>query len=123
MQHTQLTGIAQMIRRLMTQNLQGTLHAGARRNSRLGATAQVRIIKIRKAVRGRTNLLAGARLTPRGQGASRTHTLQQLRNGLAVTDHHAVGAAHLTCLRDNVQATSRTHQRERRLRAGAGNLQ
>ena len=38
----------------MTQNLQGTLHAGARRNSRLSATAQVRIIKIRQTVRGRT---------------------------------------------------------------------
>ena len=107
----------------MTQNLQGTLHAGARRNSRLRATAQVRVIKIRQTVRGRTNLLAGARLTPRGQGAGRAHALQQLRNRLAVTDHHAVGTAHLARLRDNVQATSRTHQRERRLRAGAGNLQ
>ena len=123
MQHTQLTGIAQMIRRLMTQNLQGTLHASARRNSRLSATAQVRIIKIRQTVRGRTNLLAGTRLTPRGQGAGRAHTLQQLRNRLAVTHHHTVGAAHLACLRNNVQATSRTHQRERRLRTGTGNLQ
>ena len=102
MQHTQLTGIAQMIRSLMTQNLQSTLDAGTRRNSSLGATAQVRIIKICQAVRGRTNLLAGARLTPRGQGAGRAHTLQQLRNGLAVTHHHTIGAAHLTCLRNNV---------------------
>ncbi len=33
-----------------------------------------------------------------------------------------VGAAYLACLRNNIQATSRTHQRKRRLRAGAGNL-
>ena len=122
MQHTQLTGIAQMIRHLLTQNQQGTLHAGARCNSRLSATAQVRIIKIRQTVSGRTNLLAGARLTPRGQSTGRAHTLQQLRNGLAVTHHHTVGAAHLACLRNNIQATSCTHQRKRRLRAGAGNL-
>ncbi len=108
---------------LIAQNFEGALHAGAGRHGGLGATAQVSVIKVGQSVGGRAHLLAGAGLTPGGEGAGRAHALEQLRNGLAVAHHHAVGTAHLAGLRNDVEATGGTHESQGGLGAGAGKLQ
>src|SRR5689334_2144313 len=121
--HPQLARHGQVLRRVRAEDLQGAFHPRARRHRGARAAAQVGVVEVGQPVGGGPDLAAHPALLPGRYGLVRAQPGQHGGDRLAVPDHHPVHPAHVAGLGVDLQPPRGADQGERRLGAGAGDLQ
>ena len=120
--HPEFAGVFEVLRDVVAQDLQGPVHPGARRHSRLSGAAEVGVVEVGEPVRGGPHFLAHAPLFPDHEGVVGPHPGEQRGDGVAVADHHAVHSPDFPGLGLYPQPPGCTDQREGGFRTGAGDL-
>jgi 4-amino-4-deoxy-L-arabinose transferase-like glycosyltransferase len=113
--HPQLAGHRQVLRRVVTEDLEGALDARAGRHRGARAAAQVGVIEVRQPVGGGPDLAPHPPFLPGQHGLVGTEPGQHGADRLAVPDDHAVHAAHIPRLGVHLQPAGGAHQGEGRL--------
>ncbi len=108
---TELTCLLKVLRHLIAEDLQSTLNTGARCDSSLSRTSEVRVIEVDEAVDPCAHLTALAHLVPRLCRARGTHRQQHGANRIGITNDNPRNPADLARLRLNTDATCRTNKR------------
>src|SRR6516165_6464551 len=119
----ELTRDDQVLGRGAAEDLQGPLHPRAGRHRGPGAAPQVRVVEVREPVRGGPDLAPHPPVLPGEHAVVGTQPGQQRTDRVAIPDHHAVHAADLPGLGVNLQPPCGADHGQRRLGAGAGDLQ
>src|SRR6266571_4388388 len=119
----QLPGAGQMVRGVVAEDLQGAGDPGSGGHRGARRAAQIGVVEVGQPVRGGTDLPADPPFLPGQHAGMRAQPGEQVRDRVAVLDHHAVHAAYIAGLRGDPDPPGGAHQRQRRLRAGAGDLQ
>src|SRR3954471_2765195 len=116
-------GDEQVLGSVPGEDLQGPLHAGARRHGRTGGAAQVGVVEVGQPVGRGPDLAAHAPFLPGQDGVVRAHAGQQGADRVAVADDDPVGAADLAGLGRDAETAGGAHQCHGRLGPGAGDLE
>lgn len=111
-----------MFRNVVAQDLQRTLNACPRGNRGLRGTTKVGVIEVSQTVCVCPNFLAGTALFPHLDRLNNADLLQQLANGFAITQNHAILPTNLARLGCNTKPAGSANKRQRNLRARAHDL-
>src|SRR5699024_1424987 len=99
----QRTRHLQMVGNLVTEDLQCALDPRTRGHRGTRRTSEVRIVEVRKAVRGRAHLAAHPPLLPTQERLVCAETCEHRTDRLAVTDDHAIDPPYFTRLRGDAE--------------------
>src|SRR5918998_6057898 len=113
----------QMSRGVVGEQLQGSADPRRRSHRRAGGSAQVGVIEVGQSVGGGAYFTAHPAFFPGQYRVVRTKPGEQRADGVAVTDHHSIGAPDLARLGLDAQPAGGPHEGQRRLRARAGHFQ
>src|SRR5918998_23095 len=113
----------QMSRGVVGEQLQGSADPRRRSHRRAGGSAQVGVIEVGQSVGGGAYFTAHPAFFPGQYRVVRTEPGEQRADGVAVTDHHSIGAPDLARLGLDAQPAGGPHEGQRRLRARAGHFQ
>ena len=119
----QTPGGQQVRRHVVAEDVEGARDPRRGGDGGAGRAAQVGVVEVGQPVRGGPDLAAHPPLLPGQHALVRAHPGEQGADGVAVADHHPVRAADLPRLRGDAEPAGRADQRQRRLRAGAGDLE
>jgi hypothetical protein len=100
------TGIHEVLRDVIAQNLERSFYPGARRYGSLCAATKVGVIKIYEAVGCCAHLTPRAQLLPQFNASGGAHEREERRNGLVFSNHDSVNTAHLTSFCGDAEAVS-----------------
>src|SRR5664280_1057588 len=112
-----------MLGRVRTEDLHGALHPGPGGDGGPGRAAEVGVVEVRQPVRGGPDLAAHAALLPGQHAVVGPEPGQHGPDVVAVANHDPVDAADVAGLGRYAEPAGGPHQRRRRLRPGAGDLQ
>src|SRR5699024_5213334 len=118
-----ITRHEQVLRNGLVEYLHRALDPGSRGHRGTGGATQVRIVEVRQAVRGRPHLTTYPAFLPGQHARMRAQPGQQRTNGVPIANHDTVDTAYLPGFRLHIEPARGPHQRERRLRAGTGDLE
>ena len=113
----------EVVGHLVTEDLQGPLDAGTGGDRGARGASQVGVVEVGQAVGGGPHLAAHPPLLPGHERLVGAEAGEQLADGVAVADHHAIDATDLAGLRGDAEPAGDTDERERGLGAGAGDLE
>ena len=116
-------GQLEVVGDLVAEDLHRPLDAGAGGHGGAGGAAQVGVVEVGEPVGGGPHLAAHPALLPGHQRLVGAEPGQQLADRVAVADHDPVDAADLAGLGLDAEPAGDADERERRLRAGAGDLE
>src|SRR6266511_4040291 len=119
----QPAGAGQVVGRGVAEDLQGPGDPGGGGHRGTRRAAQVGVVEVGQAVGGGPDLAAHPPLLPGQHAGVRTQPGQQVGDRVAVLDHDPVHAPDLARLGGDADPAGGTDQRQRRLRARAGDLQ
>ena len=113
----------QVVGRVVGEDLQRPGDPGRRGHRGAGRAAQVGVVEVGQPVGGRPHLAAYPPLLPGQHAVVRADAGEQRGDRVAVLDHDPVDAADLAGLGGDAEPPGGADQRQRRLRARAGDLQ
>lgn len=119
----QRPGLAEVLRHVLAEDLEGALDARAGGDGGLGRAAEVRVVEVHEAVHARAHLTALAHLVPLGGDVHRADRLQHAADALGLADDDARHTAHLARLRGDADAAGGADDGHPGLARRAGDLE